>query len=344
MKFVAPVILFFALLVLASDDGLLYDGVYYDLPTAHNFHEDMEQQFPAIRIPSSYTYAGEIIGEGEWGEIDVDEIQGITHDDKNYYVTTQWKIYKVSKSNPPAVLAENHLLKIQRNLKDGFYKHFGGISYYKGFIYVAVTGRTHPFSSERSGSIVVVFDEQLNFVKFGKFPRKIQPGAGWLAINPVNGHLYSSSPHKNLVEYSLDFENGSELKPVKTYEIQYRHCDMRPEQWADVPNQGGAFTKSGLFFYVLDIKDADMSPCTGVHAFFLHDDDADEIDISGMNNRGERTPFISVKYRGSQARDRFWELEDVDIMEENGVEYLLHLRLRNGKSDEAKIVRYRLNE
>lgn len=343
MKAFFTAILILALSVFSTEDVSLYDGTFYELPTRHDFHEEMEQHFPAIRIPSSFTYAGELIGEGEWGSVDVDEIQGITHDEDSWYLTTQWKIYKLSKTNPPKILAENHLLKIQRNLKDGFYKHLGGISYYKGYIYVAVTGRTHPFSSERSGSIVVVFDQQLNFVKFGKFPQKIQPGAGWLAINPVNGHLYSSSPHLRLFEYSLDFQNGEELKRVHSYDFQYRHGDLTDEQWANIPNQGGVFTKTGVLFYVLDIKDADMNPFTGIHAFFLHDDDADELDIPGLNNRGEKFPFISIKYRGSQPGDRFWEMEDLDMIEENGQEYLLHLQLRNGKTDEVKIVRYRLN-
>lgn len=344
MRFLFAAILFLALSVSAAEDGLLYDGSYYELPTKHELHEEMEQRFPAIRIPASFTYAGVQLGEGEWGNVDQDEAQGITHDENSWYYTTQWKIYKLSKSNPPEILAENHLMKIQHLLKDGFYKHFGGMSYYHGYIYVAVTGRTHPFSSERSGSIVAVFDEKLNFVKYGKFPRKIQPGAGWLAINSVNGHLYSSSPHRKLFEYTLDFENGEELKLVRSYDILYRHGGLKEEQWANVPNQGGVFTKSGLLFYVLDVKDADMNPFTGVHAFFIHDDGADELDVSGLNNRGEKTPFISIKYRGNQPGDRFWEMEDLDIIEENGQEYLLHLQLRNGKTDEAKIVRYRLNE
>lgn len=343
MMRILVVSLFLALSAFAEEGSLMFDGSIYELPTKHDLHEDMEQRFPAIRIPSGFMYAGEQLGEGEWGKVSLDEAQGITHDDSCWYYTSQWRIYKLSRANPPEILAENHLLRIQKQLKGGFYKHLGGISYYKGFVYVAVTGRTHPFSSERSGSIVVVFDRNLNFVKFGKFPQKIQRGAGWLAINPVNGHLYSSSPHRNLFEYSLDFENGQELKLLHSYDIQYRHGDLTDEQWTDVPNQGGVFTRSGLLFYVLDIKDADMNPFTGIHAFFLHDDDADELDIPGLNNRGEKAPFISIKYRGSQPGDRFWEMEDLDMIEENGQEYLLHLQLRNGKTDEAKIVRYRLN-
>lgn len=294
------------------------------------------------KVPHAFVFVGSQVELGEWGdEINLDEIQGITEDSRHYYITNQWEIYKTSKDNPQKVVAKRHLMGIQHLLKEGFYRHFGGIAYYKGFIYVATTGRAHPLTTRRAVPIVIVFDEDLNFVKFGRFPESAQAGAAWIAVNPTNGHLYSSY-NNSVFEYSRSFENGDELALLSSYQMNFEHADLSQEEWDDAIAQGGTFTNEGILFYVLDLKHAQYNASTGVHAFVLNDGVASEIDVLGLNNKGELRPFISVKYRGSMDDDRFWEMEDVHFGVDSISEYIDLLKLRNGKKDEAEIVRYRL--
>ncbi len=305
--------------------------------------DEVENVGPLVtRVPRAFVCMGPLVEEGEWGkEINVDEIQGITADSKHYYITNQWEIYKVAKDNPQKVVAKRHLMGIQRFLKDGFYRHFGGISYYKGFVYVATTGRVHPLTTKRAVPIVVVFDTDLNFVKFARFPENSQAGAAWIAVNPTNGHLYSSY-NKTVFEYSSSFLNGGELSLLSSYRMDFEHADLSQEEWDDAVAQGGTFTNEGVLFYVLDLKHAEFNTSTGIHAFVLHGGRASEIDVFGLNNKGELRPFISVRYRGSMDGDRFWEMEDVQFGVDSVGEYIDLLKLRNGKKDEAEIVRYRL--
>lgn len=292
------------------------------------------------RVPRAFVCVGPQVEEGEWpADISVDEIQGMAYDDRFYYVTNQWEIYKVTKAEPYRVVAKKHLMRIQRSLKDGFYRHFGGITYHDGYIYVATTGRVHPLTTRRAVPIVVVFDTDLNFVKFGRFPEN-QAGAAWVAVNPVNGHLYSSYGD-SIFEYSRSFGNGDELTLLSGYRMDFEHADLSQEEREDMVAQGGTFTNEGVLFYVLDLKHAEFSTSTGIHAFVLHRGRASEIDVFGLNNRGELRPFISVKYRGHMNGDRFWELEDVQFGSDSLSEYIDLLKLRNGKKDEAEVVRYR---
>ena len=293
------------------------------------------------RIPHGFFNVGLLVEEGEWSEgINVDEMQGISHDNENYYLTNQWEIFKVSKKTHK-VVAKNHLLRVNRFLKDGFYRHFGGVSCYGDYLYVATTGRRHPLTTKKAVPIIIVFDKELNFVKFGFLPEELQKGAAWVAVNPANGHLYSSYGQV-VYEYSRDFRNGETLNAVGHYVLNFRHADLSPEEWEDAVAQGGTFSGNGVLFYVLDLKHSAKNASTGIHAFALHDSEGDEIDLWGLNNKGELHPFISIRYIGSRDGERFWEMEDLTFGRDSIGEYIGLLQLRNGKKDEAQVVHYRL--
>ena len=341
-------IVFFLVGTLAFSGGDFLTSHFYVFPELKDDISPKNGDLPISKLPTGFVPAGNLVGEGEWGDINVDEIQGITHSDKYWYISAQWRLYKVSRKNFPKIENQTHLMKVQMKLKNGWYRHFGGIVYHEGLIYVATTGRENAFTTERATPIVVVFDDNLNFVKYAKFPVSVQRGVAWVGVNPVNEKLFSSGPYNKLHEYELEFKNGDTLRHIRDYEMVYKNAKLTSAEWGDVPMQGGGFSESGIFYFVLDMKHCSNNPYTGIHAFTLQNGKAVEFDLPGLNNKGKIKPFISIEYVGSHGDDRFWEMEDVTIEKakdgpEKGIEYLYHLQLRNGKKDEARIVKYRLD-
>lgn len=270
-----------------------------------------------------------------WGsQINVDEIQGITHSQDHWYITTRDKLYKTRKGNITQVVAQVSLYNIRSQLKGGFYNHFGDLSFHNGKLYIATTGVRFRFSIRRAVPVVVVLDSDLNFVKFGRFPRKNQTGAGWLAINPVNGHLYSSSPFRKVHEYSLAFKNGADLKTIRQYSMQFKHGPKQDADWKGIPPQGGAFSPTGLFYYVLDHKYQENAPFTGIHAFHLNP----------QTGIGEATDlFIPIAFKPNDGKERLWELEGLTVQPHGQGERLYHLQLLNGTVDQARLAVYHVN-
>lgn len=294
-------------------------------------------------LPTGFVQAGELVSESEWGKINVNEIQGITHSETHWYISTQWELFKISRESFPRVDAHVHLLAFRKFLKGGWYRHFGGIVHDNGLIYIATTGRTHALTTERATPIVVVLNANLEFVKYGFFPREVQNNAAWVGFNPVTQHLYSSRGVQELLEYDPEFANGDTIKLIQRHRMHYVDADVSSREWDNVVSQGGAFSTSGLFYYVVDKKDSRDHAFTGIHGFELRDGDYHEFEISGVNNKGEDTKFIGIKYVGdNENHDRLWEMEDITVVRENENEFIYHLQLHNGKPDFARVVRYRL--
>ncbi|MCQ2102580.1 MAG: hypothetical protein MJY98_05085 [Fibrobacter sp.] len=293
-------------------------------------------------LPSGFVQAGELFSESEWGEISTDEVQGITHSETHWYISTQWEIFKVRRDSLSQIDAHVHLLKFQKLLRSGWYRHFGGMVYHDGLIYVATTGRLHPLTTEKAVPIVVVLDANLEFVRYGILPPVAQKNAAWVGYNPETGHIYSSNGVQELLEYNPDFENGDTIRLIQRYKMLYSHADMTADELVNMVSQGGTFSESGLLYYVLDRKNARNDSYTGIHGFIKKDGDYYEFDVPGVNNKGEDVDFIGIKYIGDQPGDRLWEMEDLTVTKENGHEFIYHLQLHNGKHDFARVVRYRL--
>ena len=289
-----------------------------------------------------YQFEGYAFAMQEWSaEVDVTEIQGITHSDLFWFISTRDAIYKIPRKNRGQVLAKATRPELLLQVREGFYNHFGDISYYQGRLYIATSGLGFALSSLRTVPIVIVLDEELRYVKHAHFPLT-QKGAAWLAINPVNGRLYSSGPYRVLHEYSLDFGEGAPLKRLASYDLRFSHGPKSEEDWAGVPAQGGAFGKNGIFYYVLDHKYKENAGFTGVHAFRLDraNQEGRELELQGVDGAGRLSPFISQRYKPSQGGERLWEMEGLTVVSEGGKEMLYHVQLRNGEKDSAQVAVY----
>lgn len=197
-----------------------------------------------------YTFLGDHPHDREPGWSD--ECQGVTHDDRNWYIAqnkTIWKFPVTYSLNEGVTSAKRTRgiwnIDIPRFLRDEGYNHFGHLDYYDGHLYVPLEGKL-------PCKIVVFEPGMLNYVAEGNLDDKIQTHAPWCAVNPADGLLYTSNSDDNggLFVYRREIKNGK-------LELRYSHLlRLYDEQGAPIrvnSVQGGAFSrKSGLLYLSSD--------------------------------------------------------------------------------------------
>jgi hypothetical protein len=258
-------------------------------------------EFRVTNPPTRFVFREKNPENSDLGDISETEIQGIAHSKTHWYISNKGTIYKTPKNRFESIVKKVDLSNIQGQLGCGFYDHFGDMDFYEGLLYVATTGKNG------SLPIVVVFDENLNFKKYAYFPPNKQCGAGWVAINPVTGYLYSSSPYRELHVYDRNFSSGSILTSLYDVSLDFKYGAPSENEWGKVWNQGGAFSPNGVFYYVLDHQEDENCSYTGIHAFLIHGRYSSEITIRGKNNKDENVNFMNEKC------DPDWDNTDTEV-------------------------------
>jgi hypothetical protein len=205
------------------------------------------------------------------GETDLDwseNVQGIAHDDTYWFVTNKDTLNRIPLG---ADLAEDPDWELNTNwvhLPSG-YNHFGDIDQYGGFLFV-------PLQSDHK-SAIAAYDS--NLVLRGKVDVTLYQGNqnGWLAVNPVNGDLYSSgesvSSSEPMQQYHLDL---ARLQSTGSLEGNLTHVGPQSLHEADGglldhrfgSMQGGAFTPWGDLFISNGYYDDPPSTYRGgIHLF-----------------------------------------------------------------------------
>jgi len=300
-------------------------------------------EFQVTNPPTEFVLEKKDPKDAEWDDVSSEEIQGIAHSETHWYISNKDTIHKTKKNQIKSVVKKVKISSIQNRLGAGGndYDHFGDIDFYDGLLYVATTGKNN------ATPIVIVFDENLNFKKYAYFPSNKQSEAGWVAINPVTGYLYSSDPYRRLHVYDRDFNNGSTLTSLYDISLSFKYGAPNENEWKKVANQGGAFSPNGIFYYVLDHKEDEYCNYTGIHAFLIHGQWADEITITGMNNHKERVNFMNEKYDPDQLKWRNWEFEGITIWDRRadglGQIHVLQLHNEDNDEDDAHLFHYRVN-
>ena len=232
-------------------------------------------------------------------------LQGVTHDDANWYLTSQYGIHRIPvdhdlndhsagdsgsewwyRSAPiPDVLYQD---------ADG-YDHLGQPAYANGYVYVPLEHSTHG-----AAPIVVAYDTDLNIVSWATL---IPPGptneAPWVAINPVDGLLYTSnfqiSPTNRIRTFRINWLSDSsgkrilELDPVGTFALR---DETGAEMTIDAVG-GGAFSANGHLWLSSDAAGT----------------------VWGFDPTGHRRKEIVVDYTGYGSRQELegltiWDLDD----------------------------------
>ncbi|RJO64954.1 MAG: hypothetical protein C4523_17150 [Myxococcales bacterium] len=299
--------------------------------------------------------------DSEWGDVPTGEMQGVAHDPRNkyWYFTTKDhvdKIHVAQDLNNPAIAKER---------ARPWGSHWGDPDFFGTRLFIPNYGNS-------DGGIDIYVDAPKNQLDYdGTYfldaptaelvgPWGIEyedttPGPAWVAINPRNGHFYTSYEHYYIIlEYrfqdaystpdsawhvppyaahaldtpSMAFVSGVEsiLGPANFSHIWYSNKDA----WI----QGGAFAPSGHLYYVWDYPHSHclslvapdchpfcFGPCPymGIYAF-------DMAEASERNFLGKALArrFINFNYTpdmGVPFHDiRASELEGIDVWNLAGIE------------------------
>jgi hypothetical protein len=171
-------------------------------------------------------------------------LQGVSHDDNNWYFTQQKKIWKIPVSH--SLGDELHAETRTAPIPLAGYDHFGDCDFdhETGFLYVPLEGADPP--------MVAMFDKELTFV--GSAALSQAGGAPWCAVNPVNGLVYSSGFNSGggpiLLHVYQRSASGLALSHLGTIEL----LGPAGETLNVEKIQGGAISPRGHVYLISDVK------------------------------------------------------------------------------------------
>jgi hypothetical protein len=196
------------------------------------------------------------------------EIQGVTHDNENWYFTNTdydggnarlWKIpvYYALDQNTKGLQGVKEISMVNTpELNKRKYNHWGDPDHYKynetDYILIPMT------SGDNLPPAIGVFrGSDLYFITFSTFPAGGNlPDIGWCAISK-EGDLFTSPDNaQGLLQYSIDWQNIESNPPVlsmtyKSYHQLFISNGIALSNWNLLHNmQGGEFTPSGQLLYI----------------------------------------------------------------------------------------------
>ncbi len=212
------------------------------------------------------------------------EVQGVTHDDDNWYFTLTFKgggngiLRRIPRSVPlasGAIQPSNPGIKsitMQEvpELAAHNYWHWGDPDHYR---YDEVDYILIPIP----GPIIACFRaSDLAFINYAHLDGNIQDYAGWCAVNS-EGNIYTSSNHAwGVLEYEVDWPTllNSSSHNALSYVADYPFHDINGSPIQLLHMQGGEFTPSDELLYVvcgsagcLGIGPGQPEPSDGIHVF-----------------------------------------------------------------------------
>jgi hypothetical protein len=216
-----------------------------------------------------------------------EDFQGISHDPDNWFVSQAlgecgedsdgviWKIpvkYDLgSVTGSESGVYGMQLSRDEPELHSFGYWHIGDIDYYKGFI-VAPVMSCNPQNYPHA--IMLFRGEDFKYI--GRAEISGWQDLGWVAVNPANGHVYTSPDRVNYIEeYRLDPDWVSipinQNQPVQLTLIHIATIPLYDENGNLMDTlhntQGGVFSERGSMFYFQIGIHNDLYPTDGLHAF-----------------------------------------------------------------------------
>lgn len=217
---------------------------------------------------SYYRYLGEYPAEANPGFHE--DVQGVTHDLNNWFITQTATVWKIPVSNSLIEVSGSDSGVLVRTFLNypallGVYDHFGDASYFEyagvGYVVVATTGPGQPAA--------FVFFRASDLAYVGRAAVPGETDIGWCGIDP-QGNLYTSeSQASTILKHTFDW---AELHAQGTFDLRFdEEIALRNSGGGGLTlhyMQGGVFSPSGDRLYIVSGFYTDTNPDTeGIHVF-----------------------------------------------------------------------------
>lgn len=184
-------------------------------------------------------------------------LQGVAFDSKNWYLIDEHNIYKVPFSDD---LSNYESEKYNVNAERDGCNHLGDGEQFGGTLFVAV--EKCPGDTGNGSDRIFAYDEdEYNNPRMGILTSQLY--APWVAINPVNGLMFSSDFNNvnKLFVYDRNFSNGDNLVPLYTVDLDLELNRV----------QGGAFSPDGVLYLSVD-DEGEHGRNAGIHVYKIRSD------------------------------------------------------------------------
>lgn len=183
-----------------------------------------------------YKYIGEYPKDRENGWSD--ELQGVCHDEENWFFTQKGKMWKFPVSH-------NLNKKISKSDIDGekiicmdYGYHLGDIDCFNGYLFVPVVDDGYPYIAVFSAKDLKFITKQI-IKRNGNYFDSL----GWCAINPTNGKLYTSDRH-------ISDKIEDDKSPIIVYNVDYEAIANRSDKFLSSFCTLIPYTESGENIYL----------------------------------------------------------------------------------------------
>ena len=260
------------------------DHVHGTLPAEVFGRSDIRGVLPAFVKSSEYPY------DSSPGYSH--KLQGVAHDSSHWYMTNRGKLWKIPVHRDLGVpQAWSRSARIPSQLRG--YDHLGDLDYHDGRLYVPLEG---------AAPAIGVFDSDLNYITHALLPNALD--SPWCAINPVDGHLYTSSFRTGVVRKHRMSWAGNSLTLTEVASIALRDSAGKPLSLQRV--QGGVFSARGHLYLVSDV------PGQGIKGFDLE--------------TGRQRVNIPVQFEPDEELEGI-DLWDLDGGQVPGIDGQIHLQM-----------------
>lgn len=154
-----------------------------------------------------YKYLGEYPKDRENGWSS--ELQGVCHDDENWFFTQNGKLWKFPVSHDLNKKIKDSDIDGKKIMRINYGHHLGDIDCYDGYIFVPIVGDGKPYIAVFSTKDLKLITKQ-TIKRNGDYFDSL----GWCAINPTDGRLYTSDRH-------MTNHYGDDESPILIYDVDY---------------------------------------------------------------------------------------------------------------------------
>ncbi|NKB82627.1 MAG: hypothetical protein GKS05_12230 [Nitrospirales bacterium] len=180
------------------------------------------------------------------------EIRGTAHDQNHWFFTQDDMLWKIPVTLNLATMgkltpASAKLIDIPPYLQRKGYRRYGDLDYYKGHLFVALEGE----GRAKNRPLVAIFNATNMKLIDTLSLKQGQRSIGWIAINPVNGYLYSSEPRTStgVKRYRITL-SGDQVS--LSFPSSYNVLNKFRRSVSLINIQSGSFSADGRYFFLVD--------------------------------------------------------------------------------------------